>query len=81
MDITKILSIIRSEAEDCDKKAEEACKKSKYSIQDYWMCVEYRLQRLHDRIAKESGQDIRCPHYPFRVRLAEFRKATQNESS
>jgi hypothetical protein len=72
--LQKILEIIEDEAREADIKAAEACKRSKYSAQDYWMCIEFKMQRLHDKIAKEFGINKRCPHFPFRKKLLAFKK-------
>lgn len=75
MNIDHTLDIIEDEARQADEKAAEACQKSKYSTSDYWICLEFALQRLHDRIAAEAGSSRRCPHFPYRLRLAEFRRS------
>lgn len=74
MTIREVLAIIADEARLADERAENACKRSKYSVQDYHMCVEFSLQQLHDRIARESGLDVRCEIFPFRARLSAFRR-------
>ena len=74
MTIREILAIIADEARMADERAENACKRSKYSVQDYHMCVEFALARLHDRIAQDAGLDVRCEIFPFRVKLSSFRK-------
>lgn len=76
MDIDELLDIIQRHAEDADRRAEDACKRSKYSIQDYFMCVEFKMQQLHDDIARRAGSSRRCPTFPFRARLNEFRRET-----
>lgn len=73
-DIKKILALIESEVREADEKAEKACKQSKYSIQDYWMCVEFKFQRLYDKIAKEHGLP-RLEAMSYREKLNEFRKS------
>lgn len=72
--LSRVLDRIQDAAKEADEKAEESCKKSKYSIQDYWMCMEFWAQRLHDDLAREHGLERRCPHYPFRVKLAAFKR-------
>jgi len=72
--IKKILTLIKEEVHEADRKAEHACIQSKYSIQDYWMCVEFKFQRLHDRIAKEHGLP-RLEEMSYRRKLNEFRKS------
>ena len=74
MSIDEILDIIQDEACQADECAAEACKRSKYSVQDYHLCVEFYLQRLHDRIAREAGLGRRCPRFPFRQQVSQFRK-------
>lgn len=74
--LESILDIIQAHAEEADRRAEEACKRSKYSIQDYHMCTEFAMQRLHDDIARSAGSQRRCPVFPFRARLNEFRRQT-----
>jgi hypothetical protein len=81
MDVGKILEIIRDEARQADSRAAEACKRSKYSMQEYHICIEFHLQKLHDRIAREAGLPIRCPIYPMRVRIAELRRMVAREFS
>jgi hypothetical protein len=75
MNTDDILTIIADEARQADERAAVACERSKYSIQDYHLCIEFYLQRLHDRIAAESGSDRRCPQFPFRRRVADFRES------
>jgi len=77
--IKKILLMIEEEVREADEKAERACRQSKYSIQDYWMCVEFKFQRLHDRIAREHGLP-RLEEMPYRRKLNEFRKSLKEES-
>lgn len=77
MSVDEILNIIVNEARQADERAAEACARSKYNIQDYHMCIEFYLQHLHDRIAKEAGLERRCPKFLFRQRLAKFRKETE----
>ena len=72
--IKKILSLIADEVREADRKAEEACLRSKYSVQDYWMCVEFKFQRLHDRIARDHGFP-RLEEMSYRRKLNEFRKS------
>ncbi len=79
MKIEKVLEIIRDEALLADNRAADACSRSKYSIQDYFMCIEFYLQNLHDRLARESGLPIRCPHFPMRVKIAALRKEVLHE--
>lgn len=79
MSLDEILAIIRDEALLADNRAADACSRSKYSIQDYFMCIEFYLQNLHDRIAREAGLQVRCPHYPMRVRIAALRKEVLRE--
>ena len=72
-EVEKILDHIKQEIKEADRKAEEACKKSKYSIQDYWMCVEFKFQGLHDLVAKEFGYP-KAEIMPYRKKLNDFRK-------
>ena len=72
--VKKILTLIAEEAREADRKAERACSQSKYSIQDYWMCVEFKFQRLHDKIAREYSLPP-LEEQPYRKRLNEFRKS------
>ena len=74
MTISSILTELRQAARHADRKAALACAKSKYSVQDFWMCMEFWTQRLHDRIAKKVGLKLICPHYPFRQQLTRFKK-------
>ena len=74
MTTREILAIIADEAKLADERAENACKRSKYSVQDYHMCVEFTLQQLHDRIATEAGIEVRCEIFPFRRKLSSFRR-------
>jgi hypothetical protein len=78
--VLRILARIEEEASACDAKAEQACIKSKYSIQDYWMCVEFKFQQLHDDLAREHGLPRRCRTFAFRKRLNEFRKSTKEDA-
>ena len=73
-EVSKILDLLKDEIRQADEKAETACKQSKYSIQDYWMCLEFKLQRIHDQIAKEHGYE-RVPDMPFRIKLNQFRRS------
>lgn len=75
MDIEEILDEIQSAALEAGRKAEEACVKSKYSVQDYWMCLEFWTQRLHDRIAKRHGLRRRCQQSEFRKALLAFKRS------
>ena len=75
MTIIECLKIIQSHAHDADEKARRACLRSKYSIQDYWLCIEFRLQRLHDEIAMSAHLPNRCPSFEFRLHVQRFRKA------
>ena len=77
-----ILDLLKEEIRKADVNAEKATRQSKYSIQDYWMCLEFKLQRIHDQIAKEGGFD-RVPEMPYRKKLNEFRKSLlkQNDTS
>lgn len=75
MTIADILDIIQDEAREADRRAEHACSRSKYSVQDYHMCTEFYLSDLHDRIAREAGLQRRCPVFPFRTKLAKFRSS------
>jgi len=73
--IDKILDRIEAHALKAGAKAREACIKSKYSIQDYWMCIEFSFSRLHDDIARENGLSRRCKQSVFRKAVAEFRRS------
>jgi hypothetical protein len=73
--IEEILTTICDEAKQADERAAEACKRSKYSMQDYHICVEFYLQNLHDRLARESGLSLRCPIYPMRQKIADLRRS------
>ena len=66
--------MIEEEVRSADQKAEQACRQSKYSIQDYWMCVEFKFQRLHDQIAKEYGFN-KLDVMPYRSKLNNFRRS------
>ena len=77
MTVDDILAMIRDEAMMADRRAEEACMRSKYSVQDYWICIEMRMASLHDRIARAAGVHIRCPRGRFSARLLEFKRQTQ----
>jgi hypothetical protein len=79
--VRRCLDILRAAALDADAKALDACRRSKYSIQDYWMCLEFWTQRLHDDIARDIGLDERCPHGEFRKRLAEFKRSVSDASN
>jgi len=81
LSLAKILEIIRRSAREADEKARAACLRSKYSIQDYWLCIEFRLQALHDAIAREAGASIRCPRFPFRKAVDAFRRQQGKETS
>jgi hypothetical protein len=72
--VEDVLQMIANEAQDADQKAAHACMKSKYSTQDYYLCLEFYLARLHDRIAKEYGIQKRCEIFPFRKKLNNFRR-------
>lgn len=74
MTLDQILDIIQDEARQADDRASEACMRSKYSIQDYHICIEFYLQNLHDRLARESGLSRRCPHFPMRQMIANLRR-------
>ena len=76
--VQKILFLIAEEAREADRKAERACSQSKYSIQDYWMCVEFKFQRLHDQIAREYGVPL-LEEMPYRKKLNEFRKSLKDQ--
>ena len=75
MTLDAVLDIIESHALEAGAKAEECCSRSKYSIQDYWMCIEFSFARLHDSIAREAGISRRCKHSSFRQAVASFRSA------
>ena len=79
--LASALATMREEAINADAMALLACERSKYSVQDYWMCVEFVLQRLHDRIAREHGLSARCPIGPFRAKLNEFRKSVTTSNT
>lgn len=79
MSIEEILKIIRDEALRADNRAAEACARSKYSMQDYHICIEFYLQNLHDRLAREAGLSTRCPVYPMRARIADLRREVARE--
>ena len=70
----RVLDLLKEEIRAADANAEKATRQSKYSIQDYWMCLEFKLQRIHDQIAKECGFE-RVPEMPYRKKLNEFRKS------
>ena len=78
--INTILDMIQEHAKRADERAAAACMKSKYSIQDYHMCTQFAMQRLHDDIARQHGLERRCPVFPFRRRLNEFRRETIQET-
>ena len=61
-------------AREADERARLACQRSKYSVQDYWMCIEMRMSALADRIARKHYLSMRCPKFSFRMALNEFRK-------
>jgi hypothetical protein len=78
--VAEVLAIISDEAMKADKKAEEACIKSKYSVQDYWMCLQFNLSSLHDRIARAAKLPTRCPRGRFSQALLEFKRQTMLRS-
>jgi hypothetical protein len=78
MTLNAILDIIESYALEAGAKAEECCVRSKYSIQDYWMCIEFSFARLHDSIAREAGLSRKCKHSSFRQAVATFRRTVIN---
>ena len=73
-EVFKILVSLKDDRSQADEEAEAACKQSRYSIQDDWMCLEFKLQRIHDQIAKEHGYE-RVPDMPFRIKLNQFRRS------
>jgi hypothetical protein len=73
--LPEILEIVRAEARRADNNACAAMIRSKYSIQDYHLCMEQYLARLHDRLAIAGGLPDRCPHYAYRQAVLRFRRA------
>jgi len=72
--ILDILNEIEAEALEADQKAMEAYRKSKYSIQDYWLCIEFKMQTLYTRIAKKNNLEVRCKKGEFQEKVSEFRR-------
>lgn len=81
MELNQILDTIQDEARQADERAAEACARSKYSMQDYHICVEFYLQKLHDRLAREAGLERRCPTFPMREKVANLRREVARELS
>ena len=79
IDVRDVIRLICREAKEADDKAMAACARSKYSVQDYWLCIEFRMQQLADRIARKAGLAMRCPKYPFRQRVDRLRKEEKAE--
>lgn len=71
--LNKLLDKIQDKAQEADNNAKNACLRSKYSIQDYYMCLEFWTQRLHDELAREYNLKRRCPIFPFRSKLSDFK--------
>lgn len=80
MTVNEILDVIQDEALQADRRAQNACERSKYSVQDYHMCIEFYLQELHDRIASQSGLSRSCPKFPFRQKLSKFRAEVKRDT-
>jgi hypothetical protein len=76
-----VLNEIEQEAQEADYKAMEACRKSKYSIQDYWLCIEFKMQTLYTRIAKRHNLPNRCKKGEFQEKVATFRRNLDNFST
>ena len=74
IELDLVLGEIERHALECSEKAEVACKRSKHSIAEYWVCVENRLQQLHDSTATRFGSSRKCQHSTFRQKLNDFRK-------
>lgn len=72
--IEKAMNLILSNIQGYDNKGHDACIRSKYAIQDYWLCLEFKFQQLYDDLAKIFGIDKKCPIFPFRNRVNDFRK-------
>ena len=71
----EVFDLIVEAAREADERAQLACQRSKYSVQDYWMCVEMRMATLADKVARRHYLPERCPVFPFRMALNEFRKS------
>ena len=71
----EVFDLVVEEAREADERALLACQRSKYSIQDYWMCVEMRMANLANRIARKHYLPVRCPIFSYRMALNEFRKS------
>lgn len=76
--VEKIMNNIKEQAKKADDKALDACKRSKYSIQDYWLCIEFKFQQTYDDLARSIGLSSRCPVFPFRQEVNSFRKLMIN---
>ena len=73
VDLCAVLDIVEQHARDCDGKAMNACASSRHSIAEYWICIEFKMQQLHDDLARRFGSPRRCPHFEFRQKLAQFK--------
>lgn len=73
--VKEVFDLIVEAAREADERAQMACQRSKYSVQDYWMCVEMRMSALADKLARKHYLPIRCPIFSFRMALNEFRKS------
>lgn len=67
------LEYLQVAAYDAGEKAGEAFSKSKYSTADYWLCVEFKLQRIHDDFAKSIGDKRKCGWSKYREFISEKR--------
>lgn len=71
--VPDILATLREAASDADENAALACRRSKYAVQDYYLCLEAWTQRLHNTIAAKYGLSERCGRGAFQSKMDALR--------
>lgn len=71
--IEKWRAKLEFEALDAGEKGGEAFARTKYRIAEFWLCWEFRAQRLHDDFCKQFDIDKKCPHSAFRTFISRQR--------
>lgn len=81
IDLDDFLDSLQYDILFADARAKEACKRSKYSVQDFYMCLEFHLSRVFNRMAKNHGSSRRAEIGKFRNKLNEFKKKIITEDT
>lgn len=65
---------LEEETLEAGRKGGEAFTRAKHAIAEYWLCIEFKYQYLHDLYCRHFGLKAPSPHSSFREHIAASRR-------